>query len=201
MKKTSEERKVPLVAQTSTIKTRTVGHLIQKYFKINRSDGMGTCLVSESTIITSQSNKVCVRSTLFRLSWFDDTLSKPSLNLNSDIKADQVLLSPDLAPVINIQSVKRNYLGKPYTDCVNTYSTNNYSYLYVENPPKIYSGENDFCLDSKKYDQILTLRLKLSKISDSNCIMNELMNIICHKCNCFPSYLNAVYDIKSKCQE
>ena len=56
------------------------------------------------------------------------------------MKADQVLLSPDLAPVINIQSVKRNYLGKPYTDCVNTYSTNNYSYLYVKNPPKIYSG-------------------------------------------------------------
>ena len=77
--------------------------------------------------------------------WFADFPSKPSLNSNSDIKADQVLLSPDLAPVINIQSVKRNYLGKPYTDCVNTYSTNNYSYLYVKNPPKIYSGENDFC--------------------------------------------------------
>ena len=32
-----------------------------------------------------------------------------------DIKSDQVLLSPDLAPVIDIQNVKRTYLGYPYT--------------------------------------------------------------------------------------
>ena len=126
-----------------------------------------------------------------------DALSSPC------IRSDRPYSSPDLAPVINIQSVKRNYLGKPYTDCVNTYSTNNYSYLYVKNPPKIYSGTKSIFVELSP--RFLSLFLPqndfLSNNSDSNCIMNELMNIICQSCNCFPSYLNAVYDIKSKYQE
>ena len=58
---------------------------------------------------------------------------------HQDIKSDQVLLSPDLAPVINIQNVKRTYLNYPYTKCVDTYATNDYAYLNETNPRKIYS--------------------------------------------------------------
>ena len=107
-----------------------------------------------------------------------------------DIKSDQVLLSPDLAPVIDIQNVKRTYLGYPYTDCVKTFATNNYSYLFNSNPQKIYSGILFI------YSVVFTFDL-----IDSTCIMNELMDIICKLCGCFPSYLASVHDIKSNCSQ
>ena len=90
--------------------------------------------------------------------------------------SDQVLLSPDLAPVINIQNVKRTYLNYPYTKCVDTYATNDYGFLNETNPKPIYS--------------------------DSGCIMNELANTLCDMCGCYPGYMEVIdgVQIKQSCK-
>ena len=77
-----------------------------------------------------------------------------------------MLLSPDLAPVINIQNVKRTYLNYPYTKCIDTYATNDYGFLNETSPRSIYS--------------------------DSGCIMNELANTLCDMCGCYPGYMERI---------
>lgn len=72
-------------------------------------------------------------------------------------------LADSLAPVVSFQNVKRTYLGRPFTDCVVTRSTNVYTEKMAKEP-------------YKKID----------------CVMRVLMESIARECDCYIGYITDI---------
>ena len=85
-------------------------------------------------------------------------------------QAHSVLLSPGLTPIFEFQNIERKMLGYLYSECIPTYSANNYN-------------------DHRNFD---------GYYQKTSCVFKALIGEIVSTCHCYPNYIDAMSIISSQ---